>query len=95
MIIKKATLSQNDHNELVKSLAVLFNTGKPSNIIKGIATAACIQTADLNDEAIERGIIDSEHVGELSNLSPMEIATTIDVLMSVAYNAGKQSATNQ
>jgi hypothetical protein len=93
MIIKKATLSQNDHNKLVESLAVLFSTGDPSNIIKGIATAVCCQTARLNDKAMEDEMIDPENMGSLSALSPMEIATTVDVLMSVAYNAGKQSTT--
>jgi ribosomal protein L10 len=91
MIIKKATLSQNDHNKLVESLAVLFSTGNPSNIIKGIATAVCCQTADLNDKAMEEDIIAPEDMGSLSALSPMEIATTVEVLMSVAYQAGKES----
>lgn len=88
MIIKKATLSQNDHNKLVESLAVLFGTGNPSNIIKGIAMAACCQTANLNDKAMEDEMIDPKNMGSLSALSPMEIATTVDVLMSVAYQAG-------
>ena len=88
MLIKKETLSANRHAEIVEHLQVLFDDGKPSNVIRGIASAACISAAQYNEDAIERGEIPKELHGAVTALSPMEIGTTIDVLMHVAYNAG-------
>jgi hypothetical protein len=41
-----------------------------------------------NEDAIESGEIPKELIGAVTAISPMEIGTTIDVLMHVAYNAG-------
>jgi hypothetical protein len=88
MLIKKATLSANKHDEIVEHLQVLFGDGNHSNVIRGIASAACISAVQYNDDAIESGEIPKELIGAVTAISPMEIGTTIDVLMHVAYNAG-------
>lgn len=84
----KATLSANKHTEIVHFLEVLFDDGNPSNVIRGIASAACISAVQHNEDAIESGEIPKELIGAVTAISPMEIGTTIDVLMHVAYNAG-------
>lgn len=88
MLIKKTTLSANKHAEIVECLGVLFGDGDASNAIRGIASASCISAVHQNEDAIERGDIPKELHGAVTALSPMEIGTTIDVLMHVAYNAG-------
>jgi hypothetical protein len=84
MLIKKATLSSSKHEQVVEHLQVLFGDGNPSNAIRGIASAACISAVQHNEDAE----IPKELIGAVTAISPMEIGTTIDVLMHVAYNAG-------
>ena len=84
MLIKKATLSDRQHAKIVENLGVLFGDGNPRNIIRGISVAACISAVQYNEDAE----IPKELIGAVTAISPMEIGTTIDVLMHVAYNAG-------
>jgi len=88
MLIKIPTLSANNHQKMVEMLSVLFEAGDPSNTIKGVASACTFQAANLNDDAIKKGMIEDEYLGAVTAISPMEIGTTIDVLMSLAYQAG-------
>ena len=88
MLIKKSTLSANKHAKIVENLGVLFGDGNPRNIIRGISVASCMSAVQHNEDAIESGEIPKELQGAVTAISPMEIGTTIDVLMHVAYNAG-------
>ena len=89
MIIEKETLSQNKHDEIVKLYSVMFSENTDHyGVIKGIATACCINAVQINEDANEEGTIEDSNFGHVVAISPMSLATNIELLMEVAYKAG-------
>ena len=88
MLYTNGTISANDHAKLVEAHLVLFKTGDPDNIIKGIASAVTMQAVHLNEAEVKEGKIEYWQQGHATAISPMAIGTTVDLVMSLAYQAG-------
>ena len=88
MLYTKETISANDHAKLVEAHLVLFKSGNPDNIIKGFASSVAMQAVHLNEAEVKEGKIEYYQQGHVTAISPMAIGTTVDLLMSLAYQAG-------
>ena len=88
MLYTNGTISANDHAKLVEAHLVLFKSGDPDNIIKGIASAVTMQAVHLNEAEVKEGKIEYHQQGHVTAISPMAIGTTVDLVMSLAYQAG-------
>jgi len=88
MLITKETISANDHSALVEAHLVLFKSGDPDNIIKGIASSVTMQAVHVNEAEVKEGGIEYHQQGRVTAVSPMAIGTTVDLVMSLAYQAG-------
>lgn len=88
LIGNHGTLSANDHAKLVEGFLVLFESGDPDKIIKGIASSVTMQAVQLNEAEVKEGKIEYNQQGHVTAISPMAIGTTVDLVMSLAYQAG-------
>jgi len=88
MLITEGTISANDHAKLVEAHLVLFKSGDPENIIKGIASAATMHAVNINEAEVKEGKIEYHQQGHVTAISPIAIGTTVDLVMSLAYQAG-------
>lgn len=82
------TMSANALSELVEAHLVLFRSGDPDNIIKGLASAVTLQAVRLNEAEVKEGGIEYHQQGHVTAVSPMAIGTTVEAVMSLAYQAG-------
>ena len=91
MLITEGTISANDHAKLVEAHLVLFKSGDPENIIKGIASAATMHAVNISEAEVKEGKIEYHQQGHVTAISPIAIGTTVDLVMSLAYLAPKHT----
>lgn len=96
MLIKRATVSRNDHFKLVEAYRQIFSdivsldTGRGS--FEGAGSAICLDAVNTNKEALKEGLIKDDQLGSVSRISPMELGLNFEIFLQAAYELGRNGA---